>query len=102
MYPGDYRGILQPWEHYIPLERDGSNEVEVARWLKDDAYLAQLTERAYRRVADDPALQFVRYVQALDSVACQLVAERELFLRGRRTFWASLADRKSTRLDSSH
>lgn len=91
MYPGDYRGILQPWEHYIPLERDGSNEGKVVRWLKDDAYLAQLTERAYRRVADDPALQFAHYVSALDSVASRIFAERESSLKGRKALWAHLA-----------
>ena len=91
MYPGDYRGILKPWEHYIPLERDGSNEVEVVRYLKDDAYLMQLTERAYRRVADDPALQFAVYVQALDAAASRLFTEREAAARGRRTIFAGLA-----------
>lgn len=97
MYPGDYRGVLQPWEHYIPLERDGSNEAKVVKWLKDDSYLAQLTERAYRRVADDPALQFANYVQALDSVANRVLAEREPSSMGRGTLWTRLAGFPSVR-----
>ncbi len=92
MYPGGYRGILEPWEHYIPLERDGSNEAEVVRCLRDDAFLGQLTEQAYRRVADDPALQFATYVQALDAIASRTYAEREAAAKGRRTFYAILAD----------
>ncbi|WP_193370335.1 glycosyltransferase [Pelagibius marinus] len=91
MYPGDYRGILQPWEHYIPLERDGSNEAEVVSRLRDDAFLEQLTERAYRRVADDPALDFANYVRALDAAASRLFTEREAAAQGHRTAFAGLA-----------
>ena len=78
MYPGEYRGILQPWEHYLPLERDGSNEAEVARRLKDDDALRAMIDRAYHRIADDPALQFKRYVTAIDSVLDTLVAEADI------------------------
>jgi hypothetical protein len=75
MYPGEYRGLLRPWEHYIPLERNGSNEAEVVDMLRDDGRLEELVERAYRRVADDPALQFSRYVGAVDGIACALYEE---------------------------
>ena len=72
LYPGSYRGILKPWEHYIPLERDGTNDAKVCRLLKDDAWLSALINRAYHRVADDPFLQFGHYVAATDAVANEL------------------------------
>ena len=75
MYPGEYRGLLRPWEHYIPLERNGSNEAEVVDMLRDNGRLEELVERAYRRVADDPALQFSRYVGAVDGIANALYEE---------------------------
>ncbi|MFZ2103518.1 MAG: hypothetical protein WAU86_23445 [Oricola sp.] len=90
MYPGDYRGILQQWEHYIPLERDGSNEAEVVERLKDVPYLTQLAERAYERVAMDPALLFESYVRALDSVANRLLAERGPVPKRHRALLTSL------------
>ena len=72
LYPGSYRGILKPWEHYIPLERDGTNDAKVCRLLKDDAWLSALISRAYHRVADDPFLQSRHYVAATDAVANEL------------------------------
>jgi hypothetical protein len=75
MYPGQYRGVIEPWEHYIPLERDGSNEAEVVTWLKDEKRLEEMVERAYRRLVGDPRLQFTRYVAAIDHVADELAIE---------------------------
>ena len=72
LYSGSYRGILKPWEHYIPLERDGTNDVTVSRLLKDEVWLDALVTRAYRRVADDPLLQFRHYVASLDAVSNEL------------------------------
>ena len=74
LYPGEYRRILQPWEHYIPLEKDGSNDAQVAALVKDDVQLSAMIERAYRRVVDDPTLQFAHYVAAIDAVIDDLVA----------------------------
>jgi hypothetical protein len=75
MYPGEYRGLLRPWEHYIPLERNGSNEAEVVRLLREERRLQELIEGAYSRVANDPALQFSRYVSAVDGIASALYEE---------------------------
>ncbi|MFP6901925.1 MAG: hypothetical protein VCA36_13340, partial [Opitutales bacterium] len=36
MFPGDYRGVLEPWRHYLPLQRDFSNLDEVCGFLQDD------------------------------------------------------------------
>lgn len=66
LYPGDFRGHLEPWQHYIPLARDASNESEVARLLRDDSYLQKLVDRAHAHVVADPALQFAHYVAAID------------------------------------
>ena len=77
LYPGEYRGILEPWEHYIPLERDGSNDSEVVKLLKDEAWLEALTGRALRRVEGDASLQLAHYVAAIDSVAEDLTRSRQ-------------------------
>jgi hypothetical protein len=72
MYPGDFRGVLRPWDHYIPLDRDGSNEAKVAELLHDDKYLQELADRAYRHVVENPALQFTTYVAAVDGALDEL------------------------------
>lgn len=97
MYPGEYRGLLQPWEHYIPLERNGSNEAEVVHLLRDHRRLGEMIERAYRRVADDPALQFSRYVGAVDGIASAL--DEEIWARrGKVDYARSYINRATVRL----
>jgi hypothetical protein len=46
-FPGEYSGVVRPWEHYIPLEKDFSNVEDVAAHIRDDAFVAELTDRAY-------------------------------------------------------
>lgn len=47
MHPGPYNGIVEPWQHYIPLEKDFSNFDEVVRLVRDDDFITKLTARAY-------------------------------------------------------
>ena len=67
MYPGNFRGVLEPWTHYIPLEPDGGNEDRVAQLLKDTNYLQDLADRAYEHVRSDKTLHFAHYVQAIET-----------------------------------
>ena len=50
MYPGQFSGILEPWKHYIPLERDFSNLNDVISAIKDDDLLQEVAERAYDEI----------------------------------------------------
>jgi hypothetical protein len=50
LLPGEYSGILKPWRHYIPLERDFSNFREVLDKVRDHAFLEELTERTYEEI----------------------------------------------------
>lgn len=47
MFPGEYSGAVEPWGHYIPLEKDFSNIEEVAERVRDTRFLEELTTRAY-------------------------------------------------------
>lgn len=47
---GEYRGILIPNVHYIPLKRDFSNLTECLDKIKDVAYLQQIVDRAYEDI----------------------------------------------------
>jgi len=50
LFPGEYSGILQPWVHYIPLQKDFSNMDEVVARLRDKDFLNALVERAYNEL----------------------------------------------------
>lgn len=66
LYEGEYRGILKPWEHYVPLRRDFSNLDEVVRILRDPAERERITDRAFRDIAASPELGYQRFVENLD------------------------------------
>lgn len=48
MFPGEYSGVIKPWEHYIPLQKDFSNMDHVVAKLRDMPFLRAMTERTYR------------------------------------------------------
>ena len=47
---GEYRGILKPWEHYLPLERDFSNFDQIMNFLLDDGELQRIADQAYQDI----------------------------------------------------
>ena len=50
MFQGTYRGVLQPWRHYLPLEKDFSNIRQIAGILKDDKQLQKIADRTYDEI----------------------------------------------------
>ena len=66
-FPGTYSGILERDVHYIALEKDFSNLDEVFDKLADDAFLTQLTERAYRDVVESGLYTYARFIEEFDA-----------------------------------
>lgn len=46
-FAGRYSGVIEPWIHYVPLEKDFSNFDEVASAVRDDALIERLAARAH-------------------------------------------------------
>lgn len=44
---GEYSGVLKPWAHYIPLEKDFSNIAEVIGLLNNEEFRLDLVNRCY-------------------------------------------------------
>jgi hypothetical protein len=72
MFPGAYSGVVEPWTHYVPLEKDFSNMGEIAKRLRDDRFLAELTERAHADLVASGRFSLRRFVESFD----ELVAAR--------------------------
>ena len=47
---GEYRGVLEPWKHYLPMNRDFSNFDEIMNFLLDDSELQNIAEMAYQDI----------------------------------------------------
>lgn len=67
LFPGPYSGIVRPWEHYIPLSPDFSNFDEVAHLLRDERYLAELTERAWRELVASGRYSYREAIREFDA-----------------------------------
>ena len=66
LYPGSYSGILVPWRHYVPLERDHSNMDEVVAVLRDPARAKAIIDNAYKEIALNPTYSFRTMVEEFD------------------------------------
>ena len=66
LYPGDYSGILKPWRHYVPLEKDHSNMAKVAEAIRDRPTWERITTQARRDVAFNPKYSFQAMVEKVD------------------------------------
>jgi hypothetical protein len=67
LYPGSYSGILVPWRHYIPLEKDHSNMQNVVEILLDESRCRQIIDCVYEEVACNPQYSFKRVAEQLDA-----------------------------------
>jgi hypothetical protein len=66
LYEGEYRGIFQPWRHYVPLRRDFGNFEDVLRALRDEPLATELAERAFKEIACNPAYGYAEFVRRID------------------------------------
>jgi hypothetical protein len=66
LFPGDYSGAVEPWRHYIPLEKDFSNIGAVIDAIRDDARLTELTDQAFRDLIASGRWSLARFVDQFD------------------------------------
>jgi hypothetical protein len=66
LYPGTYSGVLQPWRHYVPLEKDHSNMDEVVEAIRDPVTWQRVTDQARAEVALNPAYAYSAMVTLVD------------------------------------
>lgn len=88
MYPGHYRGVLDPWEHYIPLAPDGSNEEEVVRHIRDIGFLEALTARVWTEIIGSGRYAGSRLARAIDTLVDTMRGDRT---ERRRPDWVAHA-----------
>jgi hypothetical protein len=50
LYSGEYSGVLEPWGHYFPLERDGSNLKALKEFMNDPSAVQSMIERVDREI----------------------------------------------------
>jgi hypothetical protein len=77
-YPGRYSDVIQPWRHYIPLDKDHGNMAQVAAALRDTDRVAEIITNAYAEVALNPAYSYATMIDRFDARVAELTAQRPL------------------------
>jgi len=75
MYPGEYSGILEPWKHYIPINRDFSNLNEVIKALKNDEFLQKMADHAYTEIIESQNYSEEKLGRGIDSIISNLLGK---------------------------
>lgn len=66
LYPGTYSGILKPWRHYVPLEKDHSNMDEVVAVVRNPKQAEEIIGNAYREIALNPKYGLPAFIAHFD------------------------------------
>ena len=75
-YPGRYSGVLEPWRHYVPLDKDHGNMAQVAAVLRDPERVAEIITNAYAEIALNPAYGYAAMIELFDQRIGETAAER--------------------------
>lgn len=71
--------VLEPWVHYIPLSKDGSNAEEMVKWVGEN-------DRKAQRIAERSALFMYDFLYHKDAEKDNLAVKKEI-LRRYSAFW---------------
>jgi hypothetical protein len=66
LFEGAYSGVLEPWKHFIPLKKDGSNLEEVFAKLSDDQFIDSMAQNAYDHVIASGKYSYKSFVEFVD------------------------------------
>ena len=65
LYEGSYSGILIPWRHYLPLNRNHSNINEIITFLSNDEYKNQLVITAKKDIIQSGNYSYKKFQQLM-------------------------------------
>lgn len=85
LYEGEYSGILKPWRHYVPLNKDHSNMDEVVAILRDPKRAQAIIDQAFEELILSGAYSFRTHVARVDSIMEERLAARGIQERMRHS-----------------
>jgi hypothetical protein len=65
-FTGRYSDVIEPWVHYVPLEKDFSNFEEALDAIRDDAVLDGIAERAHADLVASGRYSLRAFVEGFD------------------------------------
>lgn len=92
LFPGEYAGVIRPWEHYIPLKKDFSNFAEVVERIRDLDYLEQMTLHTYDDLIASGRYSYRKMVETFDRAIAEVGIDARR--RGKFHYRAALIERE--------
>jgi hypothetical protein len=65
-FPGRYSDVIEPWVHYVPLEKDFSNFEEVVDAIRDEAVLDGIASQAHAELVASGRYSLETFVEGFD------------------------------------
>ena len=62
LFEANYVGTLEPWKHYIPLDKDLSNAIEVLRFMEDVDRCAEIAEQCKAALITSGLFSYEKFV----------------------------------------
>lgn len=62
----DYRGVIEPWRHYIPVHGDFENMDEIVAHLKDNKFLQAMVDRTFDEILIERGFTRSRFIKQFD------------------------------------
>ena len=66
MFKGEYSGVIRAGEHFIELNKDGSNIADVIKLLNNDAYVDAMADRAWHDVIVSRKYSYKSFIRMVD------------------------------------
>jgi len=82
LFPGNYSGILRPFDHYLPLEKDFSNLREVLDILNSENQAKEMIARARKDLIDSKKYSYSNFIDGVDDTLDE-VSQQKDFVRPR-------------------
>ena len=89
LFNDGYSGILQPWRHYLPLEKDFSNFDEIVARIKDLSFLEQMTARAYADIIQSRIYSYHNFIAQFDALVRANIKPNHLSKSTKTNYWAT-------------
>ncbi|HYW56840.1 MAG TPA: hypothetical protein VE934_07760 [Polaromonas sp.] len=75
---GRYSGVIEPWEHYIPIKSDASDFERVLEAIQDQPAVQKMISRCRSAILDAPELRCQNRAQQVIDTAIGLISKKNV------------------------
>ena len=74
---GSYSGLIQPYDHFIPLEEDCTNMPDILEMIKDEPFISKMRRQCKEAILSEPRLRSHNFVNELINFALNTSSSKQ-------------------------